>query len=194
MRPAQAAATRTAELPLRAAAQACRARAAAAFGAVHRLSGAAVFLRDEDRCSRRSGRCTSAPISAAIPSRRCRRSTWATASWAMAWAPPGPRRSALMGASAPSRSWVTAGFWHNGLTSGIGNSVFNRHDDLTVIIDNGYSAATGGQDILVLARHRAHRKGNHSIVDAVKGIGVKWVKRTQHLRHEAGRSRCCARR
>ena len=40
------------------------------------------------------------------------------------------------------------GFWHNGLTSGIGNAVFNQHDDLTVIIDNGYSAATGGQDIL----------------------------------------------
>ena len=39
------------------------------------------------------------------------------------------------------------GFWHNGLTSGIGNAVFNKHDDLTVIIDNGYSAATGGQDI-----------------------------------------------
>ena len=39
------------------------------------------------------------------------------------------------------------GFWHNGLTSGIGNSVFNRHDDLTMIVDNGYSAATGGQDI-----------------------------------------------
>jgi len=39
------------------------------------------------------------------------------------------------------------GFWHNGLTSGIGNAVFNRHDDLTVIVDNGYSAATGGQDI-----------------------------------------------
>src|SRR4030088_1931236 len=39
------------------------------------------------------------------------------------------------------------GFWHNGLTSGIGNAVFNKHDDLTVIIDNGYAAATGGQDI-----------------------------------------------
>jgi indolepyruvate ferredoxin oxidoreductase alpha subunit len=40
------------------------------------------------------------------------------------------------------------GFWHNGLTSGIGNSVFNRSDGVTLIVDNGYSAATGGQDIL----------------------------------------------
>jgi indolepyruvate ferredoxin oxidoreductase, alpha subunit len=70
------------------------------------------------------------------------------------------------------------GFWHNGLTSGIGNSVFNKHDDLTVIIDNGYSAATGGQDILSSRATSAHREGNHSIVEAVKGIGIKWVRRT----------------
>ena len=76
------------------------------------------------------------------------------------------------------------GFWHNGLTSGIGNAVFNKHDDLTVIIDNGYSAATGGQDILVLARRPARTaQGNHSIVDAVKGVGVKWVQAHPHLRH-----------
>jgi indolepyruvate ferredoxin oxidoreductase, alpha subunit len=70
------------------------------------------------------------------------------------------------------------GFWHNGLTSGIGNAVFNRHDDLTVIIDNGYSAATGGQDIPSSRNARGHRQGNNSIVDAVKGVGVRWVRRT----------------
>ena len=70
------------------------------------------------------------------------------------------------------------GFWHNGLTSGIGNSVFNRHDDLTIIIDNGYSAATGGQDIPSSRSVSPHRKGNNSIVDAVKGVGIKWVRRT----------------
>jgi indolepyruvate ferredoxin oxidoreductase alpha subunit len=70
------------------------------------------------------------------------------------------------------------GFWHNGLTSGIGNAVFNRHDDVTVIIDNNYSAATGGQDILSSRGANPHREGNHSIVDAVRGVGVKWVRRT----------------
>jgi indolepyruvate ferredoxin oxidoreductase, alpha subunit len=70
------------------------------------------------------------------------------------------------------------GFWHNGLTSGIGNAVFNKHDDLTVIIDNGYSAATGGQDIPSSRAASAHRQGNNSIIDAVKGVGVKWVRRT----------------
>ena len=71
------------------------------------------------------------------------------------------------------------GFWHNGLTSGIGNAVFNKHDDLTVIVDNGYSAATGGQDILSSRAPNAHREGNHTIETAVKGVGVKWVRRTQ---------------
>jgi indolepyruvate ferredoxin oxidoreductase, alpha subunit len=69
------------------------------------------------------------------------------------------------------------GFWHNGLTSGIGNAVFNQHDDLTIIIDNGYSAATGGQDIPSSRAVNPHRQGNNSIVAAVKGVGVKWVRR-----------------
>jgi len=70
------------------------------------------------------------------------------------------------------------GFWHNGLTSGIGNAVFNKHDDLTVIVDNGYAAATGGQDIPSSRTPNEHRQGNNSIVDAVQGVGVKWVRQT----------------
>jgi indolepyruvate ferredoxin oxidoreductase alpha subunit len=90
------------------------------------------------------------------------------AAGASALASGGKRAVAVMG---------DGGFWHNGLTSGIGNAVFNRHDDLTVIIDNGYSAATGGQDILSSRAANARRAGNHSIVDAVKGVGVRWVRR-----------------
>src|SRR5690606_18436029 len=40
------------------------------------------------------------------------------------------------------------GFWHNGLTSGIGNAVFNKSDGLTIVVDINYAAATGGQDLL----------------------------------------------
>jgi len=69
------------------------------------------------------------------------------------------------------------GFWHNGLTTGIGNAVFNRHDDVTLIIDNGYSAATGGQDIPSSRAPNEHRQGNNRILDAVKGVGVKWIRR-----------------
>jgi indolepyruvate ferredoxin oxidoreductase alpha subunit len=81
----------------------------------------------------------------------------------------GKRAVAIMG---------DGGFWHNGLTSGIGNAVFNKHDGLTVIIDNGYSAATGGQYIPSSRAANRHRQGNNSIVSAVKGVGIRWVRRT----------------
>jgi indolepyruvate ferredoxin oxidoreductase alpha subunit len=71
------------------------------------------------------------------------------------------------------------GFWHNGLTSGIGNSVFNRHDSVTVIVDNGYAAATGGQYIPSSRADLKNRKGRNPIERAVRGVGVEWV-RTVH--------------
>ena len=35
------------------------------------------------------------------------------------------------------------GFWHNGLSSSIGNAVFNKSDNVHIIVDNGYTSATG---------------------------------------------------
>ncbi|MDX1404064.1 MAG: indolepyruvate ferredoxin oxidoreductase subunit alpha [Woeseiaceae bacterium] len=68
------------------------------------------------------------------------------------------------------------GFWHNGLTSGIGNAVFNKSDGLTIVIDNNYSAATGGQDLLSSRGDSENRSTQHPIERAVKGVGVKWTK------------------
>jgi indolepyruvate ferredoxin oxidoreductase alpha subunit len=68
------------------------------------------------------------------------------------------------------------GFWHNGLTSGIGNAVFNRDDNVTIIVDNGYSAATGGQDLLSSAAANDTRSTRHAIESAVRGVGVGWVR------------------
>ncbi|MEK7266744.1 MAG: indolepyruvate ferredoxin oxidoreductase subunit alpha [Pseudomonadota bacterium] len=67
------------------------------------------------------------------------------------------------------------GFWHNGLTSGVGNAVFNKSDNVLVIIDNGYSAATGGQDILSSRAENKTKSTNNPIAAAVRGVGVKWV-------------------
>jgi indolepyruvate ferredoxin oxidoreductase alpha subunit len=68
------------------------------------------------------------------------------------------------------------GFWHNGLTSGVGNAVFNRADSVLVVIDNAYTAATGGQDILSSKADNKIRTTKLSIADAVRGVGVKWVR------------------
>ena len=78
------------------------------------------------------------------------------------------------------------GFWHNGLTSGIGNAVFNKSESLTIVVDNGYSAATGGQDILSSRALNRSRNTNNPISAAVQGVGVKWVrevKRTYDVAH-----------
>ena len=68
------------------------------------------------------------------------------------------------------------GFWHNGLTSGIANAVFNRSDNLTVVVDNNYTAATGGQDTLSSTAVNPTRSTGHEIERAVRGVGVQWVK------------------
>ena len=68
------------------------------------------------------------------------------------------------------------GFWHNGLTSSIGNAVFNQSDGVVVIVDNYYSAATGGQDVLSSRAENKTKSTNNSIAGAVKGVGVKWVR------------------
>ncbi len=69
------------------------------------------------------------------------------------------------------------GFWHNGLTSGVGNAVFNKSDNLLVIVDNNYSAATGGQDLLSSKADNPLRVTQVPIENAVRGVGVKWVRK-----------------
>ena len=71
------------------------------------------------------------------------------------------------------------GFWHNGLTSGVGNAVFNQTDNVLMVIDNGYSAATGGQDLMSSQSSNPSLKPgstNNSIEKAVRGVGVNWAK------------------
>ena len=80
---------------------------------------------------------------------------------------PGKRTISIMG---------DGGFWHNGLTSGVGNAVFNQSDNVLVVIDNSYTAATGGQDILSSHAENSHHTTKLSIADAVRGVGVRWIR------------------
>ncbi|CAB3665090.1 thiamine pyrophosphate-dependent enzyme [Achromobacter kerstersii] len=85
--------------------------------------------------------------------------------------PTGKRAISVMG---------DGGFWHNGLTSGIANGVFNKSDNLTIVVDNSYTSATGGQDILSSTALNDMRSTGHAIEDAVRGVGVKWVRTIKH--------------
>jgi indolepyruvate ferredoxin oxidoreductase alpha subunit len=73
------------------------------------------------------------------------------------------------------------GFWHNGLTTGIANTVFNRNDGILVIMKNGYSSATGTQELPSSPQH-SEVKDDISMERALEGIGVGWM-RTVHNYH-----------
>jgi indolepyruvate ferredoxin oxidoreductase alpha subunit len=91
--------------------------------------------------------------------------------------PAGKRAVSVMG---------DGGFWHNGLTSGIANAVFNRSDNLTIVVDNSYTSATGGQDIMSSTAKNPTRSTGHAIEAAVRGVGVKWVRTMRNTYDVAG--------
>ncbi|GAB3647015.1 thiamine pyrophosphate-dependent enzyme [Ramlibacter alkalitolerans] len=81
------------------------------------------------------------------------------------------------------------GFWHNGLLTGVQSALFNRDDAVLLIFKNGYTSATGTQEILSTpaedAKSAAADKGrslvhtNRTIEAALQGLGVQWL-RTVH--------------
>ncbi|MBB3319977.1 MULTISPECIES: indolepyruvate ferredoxin oxidoreductase subunit alpha [unclassified Rhizobium] len=91
----------------------------------------------------------------------------------------GPASASAFNVDAEKRSISVmgdGGFWHNGLATSVGNAVFNKQDGVILVVDNYYSAATGGQDVMSSRAINPRRKTNNSIVNAVKGIGATWVR------------------
>ena len=78
------------------------------------------------------------------------------------------------------------GFWHNGLSSSFTNMVFNKSDGLAIVVDNFYSAATGGQDVMSSRADNATKATKNPISKALKGIGITYVRqvdRTYDVTH-----------
>jgi indolepyruvate ferredoxin oxidoreductase alpha subunit len=71
------------------------------------------------------------------------------------------------------------GFWHNGLTSGVANAVFNKGDGILIIMKNGYSSATGTQELPSSPQHSEHKATDMSIERALEGLGVGWMRTVQ---------------
>jgi len=103
----------------------------------------------------------------------------------------GPASASAFNVEADKRSIAVmgdGGFWHNGLATSVGNAVFNKQDGVILVVDNFYSAATGGQDILSSRAINPNRKTNNSIVNAVKGIGATWVRQIDRT-YDVGKMR-----
>lgn len=79
------------------------------------------------------------------------------------------------------------GFWHNGLLSGVTSRLLNGGDGVLVIMKNGYTSATGTQEVIsspdkdlkLASAEKSATHGETTIEDALKGVGVKWL-RTVH--------------
>jgi indolepyruvate ferredoxin oxidoreductase alpha subunit len=71
------------------------------------------------------------------------------------------------------------GFWHNGLLTGVAGAAFNKDDSVLVIMNNGYSSATGTQDIPSSAPNTEGRGRGIEIEAALKSLGLSWVKRVR---------------
>ena len=67
------------------------------------------------------------------------------------------------------------GFWHNGLLSGVTSNLLNGGDAVLVVMKNGYTSATGTQDVI-------SKPADRTIENTLKGLGVGWMK-TVHNYH-----------
>lgn len=68
------------------------------------------------------------------------------------------------------------GFWHNGLQTGVLSSLFNDTDSVLVIMQNGYSSATGQQWIPSSAGSPSHTEQTSEIERTLRSVGVKWLR------------------
>ena len=81
------------------------------------------------------------------------------------------------------------GFWHNGLLTGVQSALFNKDDAVLLIFKNGYSAATGTQDLISTPKDDAKTSAadkqqslahtDQTIESTLTGLGVQWM-RTVH--------------
>src|SRR6185295_10757042 len=68
------------------------------------------------------------------------------------------------------------GFWHNGLTNGVANAMYNKQDSVLVILDNFYTSATGQHHNPSTGTNARKQPTGMTIPTALRGVGVKWIR------------------
>ncbi len=84
------------------------------------------------------------------------------------------------------------GFWHNGALTGVQSALFNGDDAVLLIFKNGYTSATGTQEIISTpdeaTREAAADKtrslvGDNQVIErTLEGLGVRWLRRVDSYR------------
>jgi indolepyruvate ferredoxin oxidoreductase alpha subunit len=80
------------------------------------------------------------------------------------------------------------GFWHNGLITGVASNLFNKGDGVLVVMQNGYTSATGQQFMPSSAAGRGGAAPGMDVETTLRGMGV--TAQGAHLlgRHDDGRA------
>jgi indolepyruvate ferredoxin oxidoreductase alpha subunit len=68
------------------------------------------------------------------------------------------------------------GFWHNGVITGVASNLFNKGDGVLVIMQNGYTSATGQQFMPSSKSGRSGEAPGMQIERILRAMGVKWMR------------------
>jgi len=68
------------------------------------------------------------------------------------------------------------GFWHNGLITGVASNLFNKGDGVLIVMQNGYTSATGQQYMPSSLASRDGSAPGMDIEKTLRSMGVKWLR------------------
>ena len=68
------------------------------------------------------------------------------------------------------------GFWHNGLITGVASNLFNKGDGVLIVMQNGYTSATGQQYMPSSKASRSGAAPGMDIEQTLRSMGVKWMR------------------
>jgi indolepyruvate ferredoxin oxidoreductase alpha subunit len=69
------------------------------------------------------------------------------------------------------------GFWHNGVITGVASNLFNKGDGVLLVMQNGYTSATGQQYMPSSLSNRDGTPGGMDIEKTLRSLGVKWLRK-----------------
>ncbi len=71
------------------------------------------------------------------------------------------------------------GFWHNGLITGVASNLFNHGDGVLIVMQNGYTSATGQQYMPSSAAGRGSKATRMDVEATLRRMGVKWLRKVR---------------
>src|SRR5690348_10819751 len=71
------------------------------------------------------------------------------------------------------------GFWHNGLITGVASNLFNKGDGVLIVMQNGYTSATGQQFMPSSASSPSGVAPGMDIETTLRALGVKWMRKVR---------------